>query len=367
MVLDHVGGQLAAADGSPDEGVDEVLAVVEHEPIAGLGRDGREGGEGVGALVASVVREPLDGPVPGEEEFPVAGPPGRVEPVGDMGLVDDGPRHRTEAVPELSPGRGVRPHRLHRGDGGSRWSAGAHDLEGAPGGAGLQPEVGQEQVLVEVAGHQLLPQPPLVEEFLPGGDLGRLDGSQRHLPGFQPGSLRYPSLQGGVLGVREGGDQERHSLLGVLLRPAVEVLAPGAVAGAVDPGLDRVRDGTIGTHGVPAAQRQHPRQERVGPALEDRLEAPGAPGGGVGGVEVELGRLLVAEAGTRVDHLLAGSPVESGLILHLQLAGGVVAGVAGQAVAFQDGADVAQVVHPGHGRDLGGSRRGATRGGTGGT
>ena len=69
MVLDHVHGHLAAADGPADEGHHEVLRVVEQVLVAALRGDLGEGDERVRGLRGRVARQARRLPVAAEEEL----------------------------------------------------------------------------------------------------------------------------------------------------------------------------------------------------------------------------------------------------------------------------------------------------------
>jgi hypothetical protein len=100
VVLDHVHGHLAAADGPADEGHHEVPGVVQQELVAGARGNLVEAHERVGRLLGLVAGQPGRLPVGLEKELGEAVHLRGAERIHDGGLVDDRRFDGLEAVPE---------------------------------------------------------------------------------------------------------------------------------------------------------------------------------------------------------------------------------------------------------------------------
>ncbi|MNO85176.1 hypothetical protein D3C76_765410 [compost metagenome] len=339
VVANHVGGDLPATDRSTDEGADEVLGVVQHELVTRLRRDRGEGFERVGAMLQAVARHLVGLPRAAKEQLAGMVQLRRVERIGDVGLVHDHALDRPQAIVEGTAGIVVRPA---RGDGIDRLAAGrarAHQLEEVPR---LSPfgevQVRQEQVLVQPARHQPLAGARPVEEGFPLGDLQRLRGTRLQRLLVHRRALRQPLSEGRVFLLGEAADGERHADPRVLPDEFVDAVRRGTLVSAVDRKVEPLGNLRVGLQRMRVAQVDHPRHQRrlAVAAIEHRPELLAPPGIGAMGIEEQAGGFLRPGSRAVIYRQLVRSALGAFGSAQVELAGGVVAGMAGHALVGED-------------------------------
>ncbi|MCY1418949.1 hypothetical protein D9M71_345230 [compost metagenome] len=339
VVADHVGGDLPAADRPADEGADEVFGVVQHELVARPRRDRGEGLERVGTMLQAVARHPVGVPVAAEEQLPGAFELRLAERIGDVGLVHDHALDRPQAVIEGAARVVVGPA---RGDGIDRLAAGrarAHQLEEVPR---LSPfgevQVRQEQVLVQPARHQPLAGARPVEEGFPLGDLQRLRHTRLQRLLVHRRALRQPLSEGRVFLLGEAADGERHADPRVLPDELVDAVRRRALVAAADRQVEPLGNLRVGLQRMRAAQVDHPRHQRRLPvaAVQHRPEFLAPPGIGAVGVEEQPGGFLRLRPCAVIHRQAVGATPGAFGGAQVELAGRVVAGVAGHALGGED-------------------------------
>ncbi|SVJ63258.1 Uncharacterised protein [Klebsiella pneumoniae] len=346
VVADHVGGDLSTAHRPADEGTGEVFGVVQHELVARPWRDRGEGGERVGTALHAVAGNLVGVPLGAEEQLLDAFQLLRRQRIGDVRLVYDHALDRPEAVIEAvarivvgTPGRD-RVDRLAAG------RARTHQLEEVAGRALLREiQVRQEQVLVEPARDQALLGPRLVEETLPAGHLARLGGGRPQRLLVDRGARGQPLLQGGVFVVAQPGHRERHAGTWVLADERIDAGRRRALVGAVDRNVQAFGDLRIRLQRLAVAKLEHPRHQ-CGLAVlrfEHRPEVLAPPGVGTVRIEVQAGGFLRLGPRAVVDRQLVGAALRALGAAQVELAGRVVAGVAGDALGGKDRLDVTAI------------------------
>ena len=199
-------------------------------------------------------------------------------------------------------------------------------------------------MLVEIAGHEPGLEVGAVEETLPGIHLG-LEGWRQGLGAFGGGALLQPFLQQGHFRRRQGRQAEGHAPARIAPFQGVVFLDRRAGLLARQGKVDVPAHRLVGHQRMGRLEVQGPGQETglegggrsVAPLVEDRVEALVAPLGGFLGIDEEAGRRLLPQAGAVIDLDLAAAPGHAFPGAQLDLAGGVVAGVADDAAAVQDG------------------------------
>ncbi|MNC24449.1 hypothetical protein D3C75_725040 [compost metagenome] len=258
--------------------------------------------------------------------------------VGDVRLVHDHALHRDQPVVEVGARRVVG---AARGDQVDRLAAGrarAHPLEEVPALTAHKMDVGQEQMLIEPAADQGLGRTRAVEQRFPVGDLRSLGGAWPDRLVLHRGTGGKPALQRLVLGRGKAGDRQWHALLGVGTGVGVELARQRAHVVAVQAQDDFLGQLGVGRERGLVPQLEHARHQRGLAALvvEHRVEALLAPFAlAVGVVEQPRGGHCLA-ALALVHRYLGGSAHRAFGAFQLQLAGGVVAGVAGHALLGED-------------------------------
>lgn len=263
-----------------------------------------------------------------------------------MRLVYDHALDRPEAVIEAvarivvgTPGRD-RVDRLAAG------RARTHQLEEVAGRALLREiQVRQEQVLVEPARDQALLGPRLVEETLPAGHLARLGGGRPQRLLVDRGARGQPLLQGGVFVVAQPGHRERHAGTWVLADERIDAGRRRALVGAVDRNVQAFGDLRIRLQRLAVAKLEHPRHQ-CGLAVlrfEHRPEVLAPPGVGTVRIEVQAGGFLRLGPSAVVDRQLVGAALRALGAAQVELAGRIVAGVAGDALGGKDRLDVTAI------------------------
>ncbi|MCY1428064.1 hypothetical protein D9M71_439350 [compost metagenome] len=258
--------------------------------------------------------------------------------VGDVRLVHDHALDRDQAVIEVGARRVVG---AARGDQVDRLAAGrarTHPLEEVALLATDAVDMCQEQMLVQPTADQRLGGARAVEQFFPLGDLpgfgrARLDRLVLHRR-----TGRQPAAHGVVFLVGQPGHRQRHALLGVGAGIGVELMGQGAHVVAVQAEDDLLGQLGVGRERGLVPQLQHARHQRGLAALvvEHRVETLVAPLAlAVGVVEQPRGGHRLAPLAL-VHRDLAGPAYRAFRAFQLELAGGVVAGVAGHALLGED-------------------------------
>ena len=350
VILDDAEGGLSPAHRPLDEGHDVVVGVVQQEPVPGLHRQLVERDEGVRDGLGVVRGQGRDGVTRFEEQLAPAPHPRLAEGVGQVGLVHD--RLGIDAQPVIHPlhaGWFIGPPGDDAVDGLAGRRPRAHQVEEPPLGIALEVQVRQEQVLEQVARDQLLFQRVAVEERFPGPDLvlhrrRQRRGRLRRCAGGQP---PFDQRELGVVDRRHSVGHPPQRLMLLVLRLLFQ---PGAFSFGVERQLEARRQQATGWCRVPALLRQQliqqaAREVRVAglaALVQHREEAALAPARRGAGVLVQPGELGRAHPGL-VDRFLRGPAGDSVPALHLQLAGGVVAGVTDDATAFEQRPDLSFV------------------------
>ncbi len=158
LILDHVDGDVPAADRSADEGHDEILRVVEQILVAAGRRDCVEGDEWIRRHLRRVGRKLRGLPIAVQEELAQAVALRFVQRIHDVRLVHDRGSDRPQSIPEVrGAGIVIRAHRGDHIDRLARRRPRAHHLEERARREIVEAEVGQEPVLVQIpAGDALL-------------------------------------------------------------------------------------------------------------------------------------------------------------------------------------------------------------------
>src|SRR3970282_1633077 len=98
IVTHHIGSDMAAADRPANKGTDEIFGVVQHELIAGPGRDSRKGDKRIGARILTITRRITGLPRTAEKKRIDAADFPRAERISDMGFVHNGALHGAQAI-----------------------------------------------------------------------------------------------------------------------------------------------------------------------------------------------------------------------------------------------------------------------------
>ena len=342
LVLDHVERDLAAAHRSLHEAHHDELRIVEHEAVTRVDRQVAEGCEGVGGQCRIVAGQGGDSVVQFQEPATYPLHALGVELQRHEGLGDRCRLEQAQPVPDARHAGVV--ERAARGDDVDRLAGGAaaaHQLEVASGRLG-EVELAGVPVLVDVAGDQPLLRTVAVQEALPLGDAGERGGRRRGRRRVGRAALQ-PARQRLPLGRGESRQRERHAALRVLAGVVVEALGGGAYllalqreidvavgqAAAVRPGMGRLEI-EHAVHDTALAVRFR----RLGALVEDREETLLPPFGIALGIEAEAGR-RVGEQSVGIHLGRVGAARDAGIARQVELAGGVVAGVAGDAALVE--------------------------------
>ena len=338
IVADYIGGDLPTAHRPADKGAHEVFGVIEHELIARDRRDGFKGFKRVGPPAWPVARQLGGMPVTAVEQL--LDPRQFVRPhrVGDVGFMHDHALHWLQAIVKrrarviVGAARGNQVDRLAAG------RARTHPLEIMPRHTVVKIGMGEEQVLVQPARHQGFGGTRAVEQFLPLGNLRGLDrsGLDGVLINFR--ALGQPGLHSAVLLVGQAGHGQRHTLFGMALGIGIELAGRRADVLAV-----QAQDDFFGQFGIRGQRRavpqlQHARHQGRLRALgvEHRVKTLVAPFSGAAGIVEDPRGGHGIDAITFVYRHLAGTPGRALRTAQVQLAGGVVAGMAGHAFFGKD-------------------------------
>ena len=178
-----------------------------------------------------------------------------------MGFVHQGGGDPAQAVVDGLPWGIVGPQGGNNLDSLAGRRAGTHQLEEIPGVEFIEVQVGRVQVLVQVAGDQLVAQRGLVEELLPLPDVLCL--VRRSCPGLfiYDRAFKNPLFQGLVFGIAQAGNGQGHALLGFLAGVVVEVSHCRALVFPGQPQLDISRHRAVGRQWVRLAQFDHPVEQ----------------------------------------------------------------------------------------------------------
>ena len=345
VIADHVRSDLPTAHRPANEGTHEVLSVIEHELVTRFSRDGFECRERVGAAAGAVAWQGRDLPVGGVEQCLDPRHLRRAEGVSDVGFMHDHALHRPQAVVHLGAGVVVG---ATGGDQVNRLATGrtrTHPLEVMPRLAVLEIDMRQEQMLEQPARHQAFPGARLVEQVFPLLHLQRFPGARRQALLVNRRAGGQPALQSLVLLIGQAGDRQRHAFLGVSAGIGIELAGRCAHIFAVEPQHNVVGQLGIGRQRRVVPQLQHARHQRSLAALgvQHRIEA------------LLLPRLLTecvikqprswrGLAALAVIHRHFACPACGALgAPEVELAGGVVAGVAGHAFLGEDRLDIAGI------------------------
>ncbi|MCY1408466.1 hypothetical protein D9M71_237860 [compost metagenome] len=274
--------------------------------------------------------------------------------IGDVRLVHDHALHRYQPVIKgrtrliVGPAAGDQVDRLAAG------RARTYPLEEMPRLAAAKINVGQKQVFVEPTPHQRLGSTRTVEQGFPVGNLRSFfgaghDGVLLHrCPGGEP------ALQGLVLRIGQAGDRQRHALLGVRLGIGVELPRLWAHIGAIEAQHNLLRQLGIGLQRRVVPLFEHARHQRGLAALgiQYRVKTFAAPTRSAVGIKEQPRRRLGDAAAAVVHRHFRGAPCGPLGTAQVELAGGIVAGVAGHAFLGEDGLDIPDI------GDRGGCKRG---------
>ena len=342
LIADHVGGDLSATHRSADKGAHEILGVIQHELVARPGRNRLEGLEGIGAPTHAVARQLLKVPVLGEEQRLHPRQPGRAERIGEVRLVHDHVRHRAQAVIDVGARIVVGAARGDRIDRLPARRARTHQRVEMPRFAALEIQMRKEQVLVQPAADQLFAQAVAVEEAFPVGDLRAFGCAGLQGPAVQRRALRQPALQGGMLVLAQPGHCEWHAAMRIGLGVGSELVRQWALVVTIDADIQRIGQPGIGRQRLAAAQFQHPRHQRrlSGRPLQHRIKALAPPGGLALGIEKQSRGFLRLGAGAVVQRGLVRAALDPFATAQIELAGRVIAGVAGHALGGEDRLDI---------------------------
>ncbi len=338
VVADHVGGNLPTAYRATDEGAHEVLGVIQHELVARHCRDRFEGFERVGPVARAVAWQRGGMPVAGVEQLLDPLELLRPHRIGDVRLVHDHALHRDQPVVEVGARRVVGAARGDQVDRLTARCTRTHPLEEVALLATNEIDVRQEQVLVQPAADQRLGGTRAVEQLFPVGNLlgfGRAWLDRLVLDGCTGGQ---PVAHGVVFLVGQAGHRQWHAFLGVSAGIGIELMRQRAHVVAVQAQDDFLGQLGIGRERGLVPQLEHARHQRGLAALvvEHRVEALLAPLAlAMGVVEQPRGGHCLA-ALALVHGNLGGAAHGAFGAFQLQLAGGVVAGVAGHAFLGED-------------------------------
>ena len=360
-ILDHVQRHLPPTDRPLDEVHDEELGLVQQEPVARVRRNRGKGQEGVGRLFDVVRRQGGHRIGRLQEPTAVLRHALRRQHIGHVRLGQQGLALGFQPV--MNP--------LHaRIVVGAAGGHGLHGLAGRRGGpdqaevvalrVAFEHQMAEEQVLVQVAAHQLLLERAAVEEAFPVGHLACDGCGQRRLRhvGRSRGEPARDHVQ--FLG-RQPGQAVGHA--GQRLPTGVVVVFVQARAGlrTVEREVERAREHRLVGQGMGLLECQAAVEHAGGQVVlgrrralvEHRIEALCAPlRGGLRIDEQACGRRF-KQSGAVIDHRLAGAAGHGLPRAQLELAGCVITTVADDAAALQDRAHVLAVGHPAgrrHGR-----------------
>ncbi|MNN04119.1 hypothetical protein D3C81_1168360 [compost metagenome] len=196
----------------------------------------------------------------------------------------------------------------------------------------------QEQVFIEPARHQRLTRAGLVEEGLPLGHLASFGGARLQRLLVHRRALCQPVLEGRVFLFAQTGDGEGHADSRILLHEFVDAVRRGALVGAVDRKVEPLGNLRVGLQRMRVAQVDHPRHQRrlAATAIQNRPELLAPPGIGAVGIEEQPGSFLRPGPRTVVHRQLVRSALGAFGGAQVELAGRVVAGMAGHALVGED-------------------------------
>ena len=227
-------------------------------------------------------------------------------------------------------------------------------------------QVAGKPVLIDIAGDELFLEAVAVEESFPVGDLLLHGGGQGGGRGIGRASLD-PARQRLMLGSSQRRQAERHAAIRVLAGVVVEGCGAHAGLRAIERKIEvAAGDWPAGRPRVLLLERQHAVKHAAvavgfrcrGPFIEHREETLAPPFGIGQRVEAEAGRLVSEDADARIDAGRVGAARQAGVAGQVQLAGCVVAGMAGNAALVEYRAHLAPVV-----RCAGGGSRGRVEAG----
>ncbi len=211
--------------------------------------------------------------------------------------------------------------------------------------APFEMQMREKQMLVQPAADQTLPRARCIQQALPRLDLGSLLHRWLKRLLVHLGALLQPFLQRRVLRIAQAGDRERHAAVGVTAGVVVELARQRAEIAAADAYVQFLRQPGIGRQWLAATQLEHARHQRRLAALgvEHRKEIFASPGRLAMGVEIQSRSRLGLDTGTIVHRRLVRAAKRALGTAQVQLAGRVVAGMAGDALGIEDGLDVAPI------------------------
>jgi len=344
LVLDHVDRHLAAAHRALDEVHDEELRFVEQEAVAPVERQLGEGREGVARHLRRIRRQRGNTDPVAQEPAPEVVHARGAQRVGHVGLGQDRFALGLEPVPHArDPGVVVRPARGDQAQRLTRRRARAHDAKGTVRGIGLEMQVRQEQVLVQVAAHQPLLVRRPVEEGLPGLHLLALHRRQRQLAFVGRAGLQ-PAREGVELARVQPGQAVGHAGQRRMARIGLELLDARAGHRPAQRKIETVAEHRAGRQRVLLLEPQRLVQQAArelgfgcGRALvEHREETLGAPLRGPLRVDEQPRRRGVVQPPGVVDRIAAGAARDALPGAQVQLTGRVIAAVADHATPLQD-------------------------------
>ena len=345
VVADYIGGNLTTAYRPADKGAHKVFSVIEHKLIARDCRDSLKGFKRIGTPAWPVTRQFGGMPVAAVEQLLDPRQLMRPHRVGDMGLVHDHALHRLQAIVKrrarviVGATGGDQVDRLPAG------RARAHPLEIMPRHTVVKIGMGKKQMLVQPARHQCFGGTRTVEQLFPLGNLRSLDrcGLDGLLINFS--ALRQPGLHGAVLLVGQAGNGQRHTLPGMALGIGIELTGRRADVFAV-----QAQDDVFGQFGIRGQRRAMPQLQHAGHqgclsalGVEYRVKALVAPFIGAAGIVENPRWCHGIHPVALVDRYLAGTAGRALCTAEVELAGRIIAGVAGNAFFGEDRLDIPRI------------------------
>ncbi|MNT06017.1 hypothetical protein D3C72_1406650 [compost metagenome] len=202
--------------------------------------------------------------------------------------------------------------------------------------------MGKKQVLVQPAADQRLGRAGTVQQCFPVGDLRRLGGAGLDRLVLYRRTCCQPALQGLILGIGQARDSQGHALFGMGTGIGVKFARLGAHVVAVKAQNDLFRQLGIGRQRRLVTQFEHPCHQCSLTALvvEHRVKALALPGFSAVCVIEQPGRGYSGAAIALIHRHLGGAARSTLGTAKVQLAGSIVAGVAGHAFLGEDRLDV---------------------------
>ncbi|MNF84617.1 hypothetical protein D3C84_669870 [compost metagenome] len=345
VVTDHVSGDLPPANRAANKGAHEILGVIEHELITRLGRDRFEGGKRVGPALRPITRQRAGLPVTAVEQALDPGHLRRAQRVGNVGLMNDHPLHRPQTVVKLAARIIVRASGLDHVNRLPGRRARSHPLKEMPRLAVLEIDVREKPVLVQPAPYQALPGTRRVEQVFPLHHLQRLFRARHEALLIDRRTGGQPALQRLVLLIGEAGDRQRHAFLRVGTRVAIKLGGHRAHVFPVQTQDDVFGQLGIGLQRRTVTQLKHARHQGrlIALGVEHRVKAHFLPGLLAARVIEQSSRCHGLAAITVIHRDFGRTARRTFATAEVELAGCIIAGMAGYTLFGEDRLDVAGV------------------------